>query len=102
MAKRSLFILICVFTLTIGITSAQDAKAGADGVGDKLYPLSGNGGYDVQQYDLQLKWNNQTGAIDAQTTIKSIATQDLSAFNLDFIGFDITKLTVDGKEAKFS
>ncbi|MEP6986296.1 MAG: M1 family metallopeptidase [Chloroflexota bacterium] len=102
MAKRSLFILMCIFSLTMGITSAQDAQPGADGVGDKLYPLSGNGGYDVQQYDLQLKWNNQTGTIDAQTTIKSIATQDLSAFNLDFIGFDITKLTVDGKDAKFS
>jgi len=102
MAKRSLLILICVFTLTIGLTNAQDAKPGADGVGDKLYPHSGNGGYDVQQYDLQIDWDSKTGAIDAQTTIKSVATQDLSAFNLDFVGFDITELTVDGKDATYT
>ncbi len=102
MAKRTIVILICVFTLTIGLTSAQDAKPGADGVGDKLYPYSGNGGYDVQHYDLQVTWDNKTGAIDAQTTIKSIATQDLSAFNLDFAGLDITKLSVDGKDTSFT
>ncbi len=102
MAKRTIVILICVFTLAIGLTSAQDAKPGADGVGDKLYPQSGNGGYDVQQYDLQITWDNKDGAIDAQTTIKSVATEDLSAFNLDFVGFDITKLTVDGKDTPFT
>ncbi len=102
MAKRTILILICVFSLTIGLTSAQDAKPGADGVGDKLYPLSGNGGYDVQRYDLQITWDNKDGSIVAQTTIKSVATQDLSAFNLDFVGFDITKLTVDDKDATFT
>ncbi len=102
MAKRSLLIIVCIFSFTLGITNAQDAKAGADGVGDKLYPQSGNGGYDVQRYDLQLTWDNKTGAIDAQTTIKSIATQDLSTFNLDFAGFDITGLTVNGQEAKYT
>ncbi|MBI1276892.1 MAG: hypothetical protein GC179_02060 [Anaerolineaceae bacterium] len=102
MAKRGLLILMCVFTLTIGLMSAQDAKPGADGVGDKLFPQSGNGGYDVQQYDLQIMWDNVTGAIDAQTTINSVATQDLSTFNLDFVGFDIIKLTVDGKDTTFT
>ncbi len=102
MIQRSLLILFFMFSLMVGITSAQDAQPGADGVGDKLYPQSGNGGYDVQQYDLQLTWDNESGTIDAQTTIKSVATQDLSAFNLDFVGFDITQLTVDGQEVTYT
>lgn len=102
MLKRSVLIVMCFFVLTVGISSAQDSKQGADGVGDKLYPKSGNGGYDVQQYDLQLTWDNKTGSIDAETTIKSVATQDLSSFNLDFVGFTITKLTVDGKDATYN
>lgn len=102
MRKRVLLIVMTVLALTVGITSAQDANAGADGVGDKLYPQSGNGGYDVQSYDIQITWSNVTGSIDAHTTIKSVATQDLSAFNLDFFGFSILGVTVDGKGAPFT
>lgn len=33
---------------------APAENRGADGVGDPLFPQSGNGGYDVQHYDLAL------------------------------------------------
>ena len=34
--------------------------------------------------------------------IDAIATQDLSSFNLDLIGFDVTAITVNGADATFS
>jgi hypothetical protein len=76
---------------------------GTSGVGDSLYPGFGNGGYDTQHYTLNLNVTNvNTSQLQATTTIEAIATQSLSSFNLDFIGFDIKGITVNGKAAAFS
>ena len=78
------------------------AEPGSPGVGDSLYPHLGNGGYDVQHYTLDLTVNDvATSDLEGKTTIKARATQDLSSFNLDFIGFEITTLTVNGQPAEF-
>ncbi len=102
MAKRSLIILMGLLSMTVGIITAQDAEAGAAGVGDPLYPDAGNGGYDVQQYDIVLSWDADSGAIDAVTSINATATDDLSSFNLDFVGFTISSLTVNGEKATYN
>lgn len=102
MAKRSLIILMCLLSMTVGLTTAQDGEAGAAGVGDPLYPDAGNGGYDVQQYDIVLSWDADSGAIDAVTTINATATDDLSSFNLDFVGFTISSLMVNGEETPYT
>ena len=71
-------------------------------MGDSLYPHLGNGGYDVQHYTLDLTVNDvATSDLDGKTIIDARATQDLSSFNLDFIGFEITILTVNGQPAEF-
>lgn len=76
---------------------------GEPGVGDSLYPGFGNGGYDVQHYTLDLNVTDvETSAIDGSTIIEAEATQDLSSFNLDFIGFTIEDITVNGKPAEYS
>lgn len=76
---------------------------GAPGLGDLLYPNFGNGGYDVQQYILDLNVSDvATSTLTATTTIEANATQDLSSFNLDFIGFTINGITVNGQLATFS
>lgn len=63
----------------------------------------GNGGYDVSHYDIRLAFDPKTKAIDATTTILARATQNLSSFDLDFQGpLTITKLTVNGLDAKFT
>ena len=81
---------------------APEATAGAPGIGDPLFPLEGNGGIDVQHYDLEIGWDPVSGAIDAVATLTITATQDLSAFNLDFFGLDISAVTVDGRAAEFA
>ncbi len=73
--------------------------AGAAGVGDVYYPLAGNGGYDVQHYDIAGRYDPATDVWSATTTILATATADLYRFNLDFDGMDISGLSVDGKNA---
>jgi aminopeptidase N len=80
-----------------------DPLAGSTGMGDTLYPGFGNGGYDSKTYTLDITVNNvATSDLTAVTTIEAIATQDLSRFNLDFAGFEITSLTVNDEAAEFT
>jgi aminopeptidase N len=80
---------------------------GADGAGDHYFPYSGNGGYDVQHYHLDLTYTPPApapaplvGNLDAVATIDLVATQDLDRFNLDLRGLDVRTVTVDGKRLR--
>ena len=87
-----------------------DFEPGAAGIGDSYFPLDGNGGYDVQHYDLDLAYAPDTDVLSGTTTVTAIATQNLSAFNLDFDTRDvngddaivISSITVDGVPAAWS
>ncbi|GAA2421715.1 M1 family metallopeptidase [Actinomadura vinacea] len=75
---------------------------GAPGAGDPYFPDMGNGGYDVAHYDIGLKYDPATKAIQAVTAIQARATQNLSRFNLDFLGpLTINSLRVNGAKAAF-
>jgi aminopeptidase N len=75
---------------------------GAPGIGDPYFPLLGNGGYDVLHYTLDLDLDVEAGTIlEAAATVEAIATQDLSAFNLDFRGPEIDAVTVNAKDARW-
>ncbi|MFC0505131.1 M1 family metallopeptidase [Micromonospora costi] len=76
-------------------------SAGAASVGDPYFPDQGNGGYDVQHYDLDFSYDPATRFMDATATITAIATQDLDRFDLDFRGPEISSLTVDGHAPDF-
>ncbi|CAN5909034.1 M1 family metallopeptidase [soil metagenome] len=75
---------------------------GAPGVGDDYYPLAGNGGYDVANYDLRLRYDPETQVLRGRARITATATQGLSSFNLDLRGFDVSSVRVNGKRAKFA
>jgi aminopeptidase N len=85
----------------IAATSAG-STIGAPGLGDPFFPNAGNGGYDVEHYDLKLAWDPATGELSGTATIDAKATQDLSQFNLDFREFEITSLRVNDANASFS
>ena len=74
--------------------------AGSSGLGDPYFPLDGNGGYDVQHYDLALTYEPATDRLTGIATITARATQNLSAFNFDFIGMKLRSLTVNGASAR--
>jgi aminopeptidase N len=80
----------------------KDPLAGSSGLEDSLFPEFGNGGYDVQHYTLDITVNDvSTSDLTATTTIAAKATQDLSSFNLDFIGFEISGITINEQPADF-
>jgi len=72
------------------------------GIGDPYFPELGNPGYDAQNYLISLDVDLESGEISATTTIEAVAMEDLSSFSLDFQGFEIDRLTVDGSEADYS
>ena len=82
--------------------SAANFTPGSPGLGDPMFPNAGNGGYDVQHYDLTLDYTPSSNQLTATAVISARATQDLSSFNLDLRGFAISRLLVDGRAATFT
>jgi aminopeptidase N len=76
--------------------------AGSPGLGDPFFPFAGNGGYDVKHYSLEIDYVRATNNMDAEAEIDARATQNLSSFNLDLRGFEISEIEVDGRDARFS
>ncbi|MCK6582486.1 MAG: M1 family metallopeptidase [Anaerolineales bacterium] len=84
------------------IDEPVDPTAGSSGMGDSLYPGFGNGGYDSISYTLNITVSDvATSDLSAFTAIEAVATQELSRFNLDFAGFEITGITVNSEAAEF-
>lgn len=78
----------------------RDPRTGAAGIGDSLYPWSGNSGYDIEHYELVIDVQDvPSGALSATATLRAVASRDLDRFNLDFIGLTIDDLRVNGAAA---
>jgi aminopeptidase N len=89
----------------LAVSAAPAAAAftpGSDGAGDPFFPQAGNGGYDVRNYSLKLDYEPQNEELDGDVTITASATQDLSSFNLDLVGFKVGSVTVNGSVASFA
>lgn len=81
---------------------AQGApRPGAESSGDRFYRGVGNGGYDVQHYDLALSYRPASRRLSGTTSVRLRATQDLSRLSLDYAGPRVTAVTVDGVPAAF-
>jgi aminopeptidase N len=87
-------------TLVIDL-EIQNPRPGSTGIGDPFFPGYGNGGYDILHYTLELAVDMEENIISGTVTIEAVALHDLSSFNLDFIGFTIDEITVDGVAAEF-
>jgi aminopeptidase N len=86
----------------LGSECGAGETAGTPGVGDAYYPAYGNGGYDVQHYDLDLRYAPGPNHLRGIATIEALATQDLSCFNLDLVGLEVHGIAVDDKPATFA
>ena len=107
-------VLVGVTTLVLpaGATARQEVPggprytAGAAGAGDAYFPFAGNGGYDVQHYDLDITYTPPApapaplvGQLSGVATVDLVATQDLDRFNLDLRDMDVQAITINGKRA---
>ncbi len=61
---------------------------------------TGNGGYDVTHYDLNVRYDPTTDRLRGRAAITATAIQDLSRFNLDLAGLDVGAVTVDQARAE--
>jgi len=82
------------------LVEAADYTVGAAGIGDDYYPSLGNGGYDVGHYDLDFKVGTD-GHVSSSTAVHATATEHLSSFNLDFAGWEIERLEVNGEQVSY-
>ncbi|MBW3087070.1 Aminopeptidase N [Austwickia sp. TVS 96-490-7B] len=70
-------------------------------MGDPYYPKYGNGGYNVRNYDIKVKYVPDTGLLTGTTVITATAEKALTRFNVDF-ALNVSAVTVNGAAAKFS
>ncbi|MGC4744244.1 M1 family metallopeptidase [Micromonospora sp. DT201] len=94
--------LTCVFGLVAAGCTGDDSagfRPGAADAGDPYVPGSGNGGYDVTHYGLDVRYDPSTDRLTGRAVITATATQDLSRFNLDLAGLDVGAVTVGDARA---
>ena len=87
-------------TTTTTTTTLPIFVTGAAGIGDDYYPSLGNGGYDVEHYHLDLTYAAD-GSVSASVAVTATALDNLESFNLDFVGWQVDRLTVNGEVAAF-
>jgi hypothetical protein len=76
--------------------------AGDRSMGDAYIPELGNTGYDVQQYTLRLALDPAHMYVDGHVTMEAVTTiQNIAQISLDFIGFEIEELTLDGSPVDY-
>jgi aminopeptidase N len=93
--------LVVVTSLVAAPTSVAQGP-GSPGLGDPYFPLAGNGGYEVDHYDLNLAYAPKKTRLRGVATIDATATQSLSAFDLDLVGLRVRAVTVGGAPAAFA
>jgi aminopeptidase N len=82
----------------------RSPSPGAPGIGDRLFPTLGNGGYDARHYTLALRYPTaaRSQTVVGVLTMDAKATKSLSRFNLDFDGDAVSSVKVDGRSASFA
>lgn len=66
---------------------------------ETLFPLSGNAGYDVERYDVDLAYDPATGTLNGVVNLTAVAATALDAITLDLGVMALDAATVDGVAA---
>jgi aminopeptidase N len=78
------------------MSQSSPTVLGSASAGDPYLPTSGNGGYSVDHYDLNLDYRVATNRLTAVATIHARALTRLDRFSLDLAGLTVEKVTVAG------
>lgn len=79
--------------------------AADDGIIEDSYaPELGNNGYDIKHYDISISLDPSKAfeILDASVIISLITTQSLSEITLDFIGYEISEISLKESSAKLN
>ena len=104
MGRRSFVAALAALALCAAPAALGAAfTPGSDGLGDPMFPLAGNGGYDVSNYALTLDYTPAGNRLAGTAVITARATQNLSRFDLDFRMQDsVTRVLVNGAAASYA
>ncbi len=102
MRRRMIFsvVFLALNVILLGAISEKPLPGdtrGASGIGDPYFPMLGNGGYDVSHYTIDLDVDVKAKTLSGTTTITMTTSQDLTQFNLDFGGYTISSVEIDGQ-----
>ncbi len=95
---------MAAFAAAVPAANAGVVVNGPSGVGDPFFPKSGNGYYQVDSYNLRLRYSPRSDVLRARTKLDAVVETPglpLGRFNLDFRGPRIKALTVDGARAGY-
>ncbi|MGW0364325.1 M1 family metallopeptidase [Streptomyces sp. NPDC002990] len=92
--------LLAVTTACTG--GPVQGRPGASGLRDPYFPKAGNGGYQVDHYELDLAYDPADGKLNGTAVITARAEQALSSFNLDLTGLRVEGVTVQGAGARYN
>lgn len=97
MKKKLIFGLFMILFAVVSASNAQDVC-----IRDSFFPEFGNCGYDVQDYNLNMVWKYDGDNWDVSEVLTFISEWDTDELWFDFIdNYEITSLTIDGREAEF-
>jgi len=72
---------------------------GAASADDAYLPESGNSGYRLTRYELDLTYRMSSNRLSGIAHLFGVTTQQLSRFSLDLVGLRVSKVIVNGKRA---
>jgi aminopeptidase N len=100
---RILVALLTLAALATPASAVAKPSPGSAGLGDRLFPKLGNGGYDARHYDLALSYRTAAPeqSVPGVVRMRAVATQALSRFDLDYAGDAVAGVWVDGRRAAF-
>ena len=78
----------------------SDRTTGAASADDPYLPQSGNGGYVVTRYELDLAYRMSSNRLSGKALLSAVALQPLTRFSLDLVGLQVGKVSVNGRRVK--
>ncbi len=78
------------------------ARAQSDGIGDPTFSKLGNKGYLASHYDLKINYNPTSNLFVGDVKMDAVATTGLKTFSVDFTGFTIKRVRLNGATVPFT
>lgn len=91
--KKTLFLLAMLAALVLISTAAAQGPLPSP---DPIFPAIGNSGYDAQHYTLDLAVDVANNTITGTSTMEALLIDDVETISLDFRGFDVSRVTLNG------
>lgn len=84
---------------TTGTAPSSGNDESIEGIGeDDAFPELGTPALDVEDYELDLRYDVDTGELEGTATLDATVTVESASIELDFQGLDVASTTVDGDD----